>query len=241
MESRGVALSGESFRFMSELWQNNNKPWFDANRSRYQQHVFGPMKRMAEALSGPIASILPEFSGKAKVSHINNDIRFSPGKPIYKQHMWISFGGLIGGESPCSADAFIGISGNGWSVGAGIGAPKREPLELWRHNLITHVGEWRKWRDSFDQSNEIEVHLESPYAKPLYPDAADDLQPLLQARGVWIIHGAFSDFSGDSTREAFTAIGKMLPAFLFMVTPTAMLSDRLAELNSDIKRGDLTG
>ena len=82
-----MPIGTESFQFMKDLWDNNNKSWFDENRKRYEKVLRNPMKELAEDLSGPISIILPEFTGKVKVSRINNDIRFSPNKPPYKEHM----------------------------------------------------------------------------------------------------------------------------------------------------------
>ncbi len=229
-----AGLSGESFKFMADLWQNNNKPWFDANRPRYEEHVKLPLKGLAEDLALPVSSILPEFSGKAKVSRINNDIRFSPNKPIYKQHMWISFGGMM----PCEADFFLGISGSGWSAGAGIGAPKREPLEVWRTNLIRHADKWRRYTGALEEAGGLHVFTENPYSRPLYPDAPADVLDLLQARSAWLLMNPRQDFVNDPMRECFLDLCRMLPAYLFMVVPGGELLARLGELGKSIKAPD---
>jgi uncharacterized protein (TIGR02453 family) len=222
-----TTLSSESFRFMAELQQNNNKPWFDANRERYEEHVRKPLKALAETLAGPVAALLPEFSGRAKVSRINNDIRFSKGKPLYKQHMWISFGGVA--TDGC-ADLFVGISGAGWSAGAGIGAPKREPLDGWRENLIVHAKVWKKYSTAMEKARGLMAYTENSYTRPLHPDAPAELQPLLQAREVWLVENPRLDFDGDPAHELYKGICRMLPAYLFMALPSAMLRERLGDL-----------
>ena len=68
------------FQFLSELAQNNNKPWFDEHRSEYEAEVLGPVKAFVAEL-GPILHMLnEELETEAKVgrtiSRINNDIRF---------------------------------------------------------------------------------------------------------------------------------------------------------------------
>jgi len=230
-----TTLSSESFQFMADLWVNNSKPWFDENRKRYEEHVQKPMKALAETLSGPVSSILPEFTGKAKVSRINNDIRFSPNKPLYKQHMWISFGGVVG--TGC-ADMFIGIAGSGWSAGAGIGASKREPLEGWRENLITHAKLWDKYNDAMDKTFGLLVYPENCYSKQLYPSAPPSIQPILQAREVWLVTKPRKEFTGDPAHDLYLALCAILPAHLFMIAPKAFLTDRLAELGRSIKAPD---
>lgn len=229
-----AGLSPESFKFMADLWQNNNKPWFDANRSRYEAHVKAPLKALAEDLAIPVSSILPEFAGKAKVSRINNDLRFAKGKPPYKQHMWVSFGGMM----PVEADFFVGISASGWSAGAGIGAPKREPLEIWRTNLIRHYDRWQRYSEALDEAGGLRVYAENPYARPLYPSAPAEIQHLLQARETWLLVTPKLDFAGDPMRECFLDLCRILPVYLFMVVPGGELMARLGELGKTIRVPD---
>jgi len=37
-------LGSETFQFMADLWENNNKAWFDENRKRYESEVRKPLK-----------------------------------------------------------------------------------------------------------------------------------------------------------------------------------------------------
>ena len=124
-------IGNDAFKFMADLQQNNNKAWFDANRTRYEQYVRDPMKALAGALEDPVFFILPEFSGRAKVSRINNDIRFSPNKPPYKERVWISFSDdsqrCANPSSPEStgtdgrlAQASLIQNANHWMTGAAI-------------------------------------------------------------------------------------------------------------------------
>ena len=39
MESQFAGFAPDSFAFFRELARNNNKPWFDLNRERYERHV----------------------------------------------------------------------------------------------------------------------------------------------------------------------------------------------------------
>ena len=38
MESQFAGFAPDSFAFFRELARNNNKPWFDLNRERYERH-----------------------------------------------------------------------------------------------------------------------------------------------------------------------------------------------------------
>jgi uncharacterized protein (TIGR02453 family) len=223
-------LSDESYRFMADLYENNNKQWFDANRKRYEQHVRNPMKALAEDLEDPVSLLLPEFSGKAKISRINNDIRFSPNKPPYKEHVWISFGSGIG---PCS-DIFAAIDQHGWTCGVGINDPKREGMENWRQNLLKYTNLWRNYAQALGIGNEVKIFASNPYKKPLYPDIPDDLLEFIQPRGIWIVDASRIKFERSEVEEFFRGVCKLLPIYLFMTLPPKGLPGRMSELGSPI-------
>lgn len=225
-----ASISEETFRFMAELSNNNNKTWFDQNRKRYEEHVRNPLKALAEMLEDPIALVLPEFSSKAKVSRINNDIRFSPNKPPYKERMWISFGD----ESVRCANLFAGIDANGWTTGAGIADQKRTPLDNWRTNLLNFEDVWRRYAKTIGLRETVQVHLENPYKKPLYPDATDDLRDLVQARGVWFVDRYRREFELSPFDDVSRGICQFLPVYLFMTISGKDLPARLAALGNRI-------
>ena len=76
-------------KFIDELADNNNKAWFDANRSRWNS-VKAEFAEFTERLIAGVETIDPLVSG-LKVSdctyRINRDIRFSNDKRPYKSHI----------------------------------------------------------------------------------------------------------------------------------------------------------
>ena len=88
-----VGFRAESFAFFRELAQNNNKPWFDQNRPRYDQHVVGAFRGLLEALTPFLTKLNPHFETGGKTngnfSRINRDIRFSKDKTPYKPNYYL--------------------------------------------------------------------------------------------------------------------------------------------------------
>jgi len=226
-------INTESFRFMADLWENNNKQWFDANRKRYDKLVRQPIKAIAGSLSDPVAMILPEFDGKAKISRINNDIRFHHNKPPYKEHVWISFSVK---NNP--TDLFAAIGRNGWCAGCGISASKRDPLDGWRYNVLNNAERWRSYCKALGLGEILQLFIEKKYKKPLYPDIPDDLIELIQAKSVWIVQKPRLSFEGAPEKEFFRDICQILPIYLFMSIPPEQLINRLDELGDRISPPD---
>ncbi len=227
-------ISHETFSFMADLWENNNKGWFDENRKRYEQHVRLPLKKAAEALAEPVAAIIPEFDGKAKISRINNDIRFAPDKPPYKEHMWISFGA----SARNSAELFSAVGRNGWATGCGIGASRREPLDGWRRNLLTYRDIWREYTGALGLGVKVLTYFDKLYKKPLFPEIPEDLEQLIQAKGIWIIEAPKTSFNDNPELDLFRSLCRMLPVYLFMSSSVDLLPGRLSELGDSIEPPD---
>ncbi|MFC2150377.1 DUF2461 domain-containing protein [Calditrichota bacterium] len=227
-------ISTAAFDFFADLMKNNNKAWFDKNRKRYDASVQKPMKALAASLTAPVTTILPDFSGKAKISRINNDIRFHKNKPPYKEHMWIAFKP----EGDFVAEMFTGISENGWSAGVGLHGQKKDEINLWRENLLKHTDLWRAYTNSFNSVDKLQIHYGDPYKKPLYPDIPEDIYELVQARGAWMFTNTTRKFSANPESDVFNAICRMLPAYMFMTVSSTKLTTALKALGSDIPAPD---
>lgn len=82
-------LSPKFFKFFDELKKNNNREWFEKNRSTYENEVKKPFRKLVEDVTEKLAKDLPEINrdaGKA-IFRINRDIRFSKDKSPYKVNM----------------------------------------------------------------------------------------------------------------------------------------------------------
>jgi uncharacterized protein (TIGR02453 family) len=85
----------ETFQFLAELGQNNERSWFEANRKRYEAYYLQPALAFIEELGPMLASALPgglRFEPRVNGSlfRVNRDVRFSKDKRPYKDHidMW---------------------------------------------------------------------------------------------------------------------------------------------------------
>ena len=83
----------QSFRFFRELAKNNNKPWFDAHRDVYDEHVTGAFRGLLVNLEPALLELNPQFETAGKTngnfSRINRDIRFSKDKSPYKSNYYL--------------------------------------------------------------------------------------------------------------------------------------------------------
>lgn len=75
--------------FFKELSANNNKPWFDANKKRYEQSVKKPFNDFIQEMINRVRQDDPavDIAPKDAIFRINRDIRFSEDKSPYKTFM----------------------------------------------------------------------------------------------------------------------------------------------------------
>lgn len=138
-------LQPSTIKFLKDLKKNNNKPWFDANRHRYDA-----AKRDFEHF---IDEVIDVFGKKDKtiaflrakdcLLRIHRDIRFSKDKSPYKTN----FGASInkGGKSAWhSAGYYFHLEPGQSFVGGGIYMPPPDALKKVRQEIDYNFPDFKK-------------------------------------------------------------------------------------------------
>jgi len=88
-------FSTDVLSFYKELTVNNNREWFQENKSRYQDGVLKPAQTFVETLGDRLKILSPAIqydsrtSGVGSILRIYRDIRFSKDKTPYKTNLGI--------------------------------------------------------------------------------------------------------------------------------------------------------
>ena len=130
--------------FLWGIRLNNERPWFEAHKQDYLDHLYRPMKELGDELYDHVA---PQLKGEplmCKVSRIYRDARRLYGRGPYKDHLWISIQKPAGAwdEAPCF---WFELSPDGWSYGMGFYSVKPATMaRLRRQGEFTLSGETYK-------------------------------------------------------------------------------------------------
>jgi uncharacterized protein (TIGR02453 family) len=133
-------FDSDSLTFFRGLKKHNAKPWFEAHRDDYEQHVRGPLTGVVREMDSRFAEFAPEFVGDPKRSmfRLNRDIRFSADKSPYKTHAACWFFHM-GGSSKVGREAHGGGAGfyfhlepGASMLGGGCWMPPRPALQKFR-------------------------------------------------------------------------------------------------------------
>jgi len=124
-------IQAETLQFLSILKENNNKPWFDANRKTYE----AAKKNFAEVVQELIKGIgkfdksIEEAQLEVKncTFRINRDVRFSKNKDPYKTNFGASFS--KGGKKAHSAGYYLHIDPSECFLAGGIWMPEPDDLK----------------------------------------------------------------------------------------------------------------
>ena len=148
MAAKQGIFTKDAFQFFRVLKRHNHKDWMDAHRERYQASVVQPLKKLLEEMAPAVLDLDDRFetTGRrgANLSRINNDIRFSKDKTLYKTSMYLKFSAPLGGDQD-SGELYVGISADSVTVGFRIyGGSKRKlsPLALIAEPRLAKNPKW---------------------------------------------------------------------------------------------------
>ncbi len=94
-ERQFQGFSRRAFTFLRDLGRHNDKAWFEAHRSDYEQHVLAPLRDLVNDLADFMLGIDLSFEvsptvGKT-IARIYRDTRFAKDKSPFRDHLWIAF------------------------------------------------------------------------------------------------------------------------------------------------------
>ncbi|WP_052731736.1 DUF2461 domain-containing protein [Devosia geojensis] len=137
--SEFTGFPAETFAFLSGIAANNDKGWFEDNRSLYEAGYVEPGRAFVSAMGPRLAGLSPTVRFEPKVngsiSRINRDIRFSKDKRPYKDHLdlWFWHGDRRGWDCP---GFWFRLTAEAVYLGTGMHGFEKERLESFRHAVV---------------------------------------------------------------------------------------------------------
>lgn len=204
--------------FLAELLYNNDRNWFEANKSRYKE-ALAEFNGVVEALIAEIGIFDPEIRGltvKDCTYRIYRDVRFSHDKSPYKTHMGAYF--CRGGKKSGYSGYYFHIEPKGEQLLGGnfltTGVYMPEPKELRSirdeifdngENFLSIVKQARGF--SLDRSNSLK---RTPTGYP----SGTPYDEYLRLKDVYLVQPVSDEFLlGDRLAERVAAEFKKTYAF----------------------------
>ena len=134
--------------FLKEIERNNNRPWFQDNKSRYEDLIRTPSLDFIEAMGTRIEKKLsPHFLAVRKkvggsLMRVYRDTRFSKDKTPYKTNVGIQFR-HVQGKDVHAPGFYVHLEPGNCFLGAGIWRPESKSLLRIREFIADNPNAWR--------------------------------------------------------------------------------------------------
>lgn len=121
--------------FLSQLKENNNKPWFEAHKAEFEKAKAEFAVFITEVLKGiqSFDSKIEGLNAKDGIYRIYRDVRFSTDKTPYKSHFGAYF--AEGGKKSLGPGYYIHVEPKSIFVGGGIYMPEAPILQKIRQEI----------------------------------------------------------------------------------------------------------
>jgi len=121
--------------FLSQLKENNNKPWFEAHKAEFEKAKAEFAVFITEILKGiqSFDARIEGLSAKDGIYRIYRDVRFSGDKTPYKTHFGAYF--AEGGKKSLGPGYYIHVEPTSTFVGGGIYMPESPILQKIRQEI----------------------------------------------------------------------------------------------------------
>jgi uncharacterized protein (TIGR02453 family) len=139
------------FEFLEELADNNNRPWFQANKVRYESEVLEPCMAFIRIFRPRLKKISPCFVASDRrvggsLLRVYRDTRFARGGEPYKTNAGIQFRHESARDIH-TPGFYVHIAPGECFLAVGSWRPDSESLGQIRQAIIEHPDRWRRARD----------------------------------------------------------------------------------------------
>lgn len=143
-----VYFSEKTFRFQRSLARNNNREWFAAHKSDYEEHLKQPFLRLIADLQPAIAAISTRYRADPRPSggslfRIYRDTRFANDKTPYKTWAGARFFHERNKSVEAAPSFYLHIQPGNCFVAAGLWHPEPETQRRLRAFLFENPESWK--------------------------------------------------------------------------------------------------
>jgi uncharacterized protein (TIGR02453 family) len=138
------------FAFLEQLADNNNRPWFQANKGRYDREVLEPAMAFIRAFRPRLKRISPYFVASDRrvggsLMRVYRDTRFVKDGEPYKTNVGIQFRHELGRDIHAPG-FYVHIAPGECFLAVGLWRPEPDALGRIRQAIVEWPDRWRRAR-----------------------------------------------------------------------------------------------
>ncbi|HEY4062007.1 MAG TPA: DUF2461 domain-containing protein [Puia sp.] len=207
-------LQASTLKFLKDLKKNNNKPWFEKNKSVYldaKEDLDVFVQQVIDGLGKTDPDIAP-LQPKDCTYRIYRDVRFSKDKTPYKTHLGAYFN--KGGKKMPTAGYYFHFEPGRNMAGGGLWMPQAPDLNKVRQEIDYNFAEWVKILKSrsFTKTFPEGLGREDLLSRP--PKGYDDENPAIEYLKLksFIVTRSFT----DAEMQSKSTLKEVLKTFVTM-------------------------
>ncbi len=136
------------FKFFEALQANNNRTWFNENKSRYHESVVNPISEFIICMAPRLKQISAHYVADPKphggsMFRIYRDTRFSKDKTPYKTHAGVQFRHAAGKDAHAPG-FYVHLANDGLFFGGGVWQPPGPKLNQIRDYIVDNARSWSR-------------------------------------------------------------------------------------------------
>lgn len=176
----------ETVDFLWGIRFNNEKPWFEAHKQQYLDHLQRPMRELAGEVYESLRDACPEQGLVCRVSRIYRDARRLFGRGPYKDHLWFSIERPTEewSHAPCF---WFEIGPEEWGYGLGYYMALPATMRKLRHRMDTDPAPMEKLTASLRRQGEFSIEGQE-YKRLPSPPASPALEPWYWKKNFSLTH-----------------------------------------------------
>lgn len=147
-----TGFTPKTLKFLKELEANNNREWFQDNKTRYETEVMEPAFAFISEIGGALPKISKHFVAIPKrtggsLMRVYRDTRFSKGKEPYKTNIGIQFRHERG-KDVHAPGFYFHLDKNECFLAVGMWHPEKPALDAIRDAIDENPTKWKRARDN---------------------------------------------------------------------------------------------
>lgn len=157
-------LTKNTLNFLADLAANNDRTWFNENKSRYENEAKVPFIKL---ITKVIDELGEPITFKESIFRINRDTRFSSDKTPYKTHL-SAIVSKYGTKDKSYPGLYIHLDSEQFTIGGGAYFLEKTPLQNVRNGIMHHHQEFtsilndKNFLKYYDGLHEAEVNKVLP-------------------------------------------------------------------------------
>ncbi len=188
-ERQFQGFSRRTFTFLRDLGRHNDKAWFEAHRSEYEQHVLAPLRDLVNDLADFMLGIDLSFEvspavGKT-ISRIHRDTRFSKNKAPFRDHVWIAFKRSGEDWAHYIPSYYLEITPTSYHYGLGFYDAAPDLMARFRQQIDEDPESFLKAIAWFDKQNVFTVEG-ARYKRPLGQDKPEPIRTWYEFKSFYL-------------------------------------------------------